>query len=109
LTTSTGRRPDLGLGDSLVSTRFRRVFNDQHRRLVRVVVANAEHAASLISAEQDLVALAPAEHRAPEGRRIGGGKLAFELLQALLGAVACLDGTLDALERLPVCLVALDQ
>ena len=28
----------VGLGDALVSTRLRRVFNDQHRRLVCVIV-----------------------------------------------------------------------
>jgi integrase len=30
--TSTARRPDLGLGDSLVGARLRRVFNDQRPR-----------------------------------------------------------------------------
>jgi hypothetical protein len=68
--TSTARRPDLGLGDSLVSARLRRVFNDQHRRLVCVVVSNCDHAERPASSQRNRVAGPPRRHGCLKGRRV---------------------------------------
>ena len=45
------------------------VLDDQHGRLVGVVVANAEHTQRPAWAQRDRVALAPGENRAPVRRR----------------------------------------
>ena len=48
------------------------VLYDQRRRLIRVVVTDAEHAQRPLGGQRDLVALPPVERRAPVRRRVGG-------------------------------------
>jgi hypothetical protein len=47
-----------------------RLFDHQHRRLIRVVVTDAEQAQRPLGGQVNLVALVPAKRRTPEGGRI---------------------------------------
>jgi hypothetical protein len=64
----------------VVSGHWGQVLNDQRRRLIRVVVADAEYAQRPLAGERDLVALPPVERRAPvRGRSAGEPSVRWSL------------------------------